>query len=103
MSHWTQSVAIMKYGRLMRLGRETQAVYGEYYAKRTHSVGKTQIFLMTDDTRKLQNTQLRECNMFCIKNGFTTNQNNSSVKLTTMVKGINNLNVKLEILRAVIR
>ena len=52
---------------LMRLGRETQAVYGENYAKRTQSVGKTLTFLMTDDTRKIQNTQLREYNVFCIK------------------------------------
>ena len=58
---------------LMRLGRETQAVYGENYAKRTQSVGKTLTFLMTDDTRKIQNTQLREYNVFCIKNGFTAN------------------------------
>jgi hypothetical protein len=62
-----------KNGRLMRLGKATQAVYGENYAKRMHSVGNTQTFLMTDDTRKLQNTQLREYKVLGIKKGFTTN------------------------------
>jgi len=51
-------------GRLMRFGRQTQAVYGENYAKRTYSVRKTQTYLMTDDTRKLQNTQLRDYKVF---------------------------------------
>jgi hypothetical protein len=66
-------MAITKNGHLMRLGRETQAVYGENYAKRTQSVSKTLTFLVTDDTLKIQNTQLREYNVFCIKNGFTAN------------------------------